>query len=84
MRKVPFIDSTGLHNLTNLIKLSQKDKIHILLSGVNPKVRESLEKANIATLLGAENICSDINEAMGKAETYVNAIEKKKTKPHTI
>lgn len=84
MRKVPFIDSTGLHNLTNLIKLSQKDKIHILLSGVNPKVRESLEKANIATMLGAENICSDINEAMGKAETYVNAIEKKKTKPHTI
>lgn len=84
MRKVPFIDSTGLHNLTNLIKLSQKDKIHILLSGVNPKVRESLEKANITTMLGAENICSDINEAMGKAETYVNAIEKKKTKPHTI
>jgi len=78
MRKVPFIDSTGLHNLTNLIKLSQKDKIHILLSGVNPKVRESLEKANITTMLGAENICSDINEAMGKAETYVNAIEKKK------
>lgn len=83
MRKVPFIDSTGLHNLTNLIKLSQKDKIHILLSGVNPKVRESLEKANIATMLGPENICSNINEAMEKAEIYVSTIEKKKTKIHS-
>lgn len=83
MRKVPFIDSTGLHNLTNLIKLSKKDKIHILLSGVNPKVRESLEKAGIDAMLSPENICNDINEAMEKAEIYVATLDKKKTKSHT-
>ena len=33
MRKVPFIDSTGIHNLTSLCKMSQKEKITIVLSG---------------------------------------------------
>lgn len=80
MRKVPFIDSTGLHNLTNLIKLSKKDKIHILLSGVNPQVRESLEKSGIAEMLSEENICENITEAIEKAEKYVAAHEKKKSK----
>jgi SulP family sulfate permease len=36
MRKVPFIDSTGIHNLTNLCLRSQKDRITVILSGVNP------------------------------------------------
>jgi SulP family sulfate permease len=80
MRKVPFIDSTGLHNLTNLIKLSKKDKIHILLSGVNPQVRESLEKSGIAEMLSEENICENITEAIENAEKYVAAHEKKKSK----
>ena len=37
MRKVPFIDSTGIHNLTTLCEMSQKENIHIILSGVNEK-----------------------------------------------
>jgi len=44
MRKVPFIDSTGSHNLENLIRMSRKDKIQILLSGVNEKVHTTLIK----------------------------------------
>ena len=33
MRKVPFIDSTGIHNLESLCKMSQKEKITVVLSG---------------------------------------------------
>lgn len=43
MRKVPFIDSTGIHNLTTLCEMSQKENIHIILSGVNPQVHNVLE-----------------------------------------
>jgi len=68
MRKVPFIDSTGTHNLENFIKLSKKDKTRILLSGVNENVRNTLKKCGIEELLGAENICSNITEALEKAE----------------
>ena len=67
MRKVPFIDSTGIHNLTTLCEMSQKENIHIILSGVNPQVHATLEKSGFYTLLGKENICSNINEALETA-----------------
>lgn len=67
MRKVPFIDSTGIHNLTTLCEMSQKENIHIILSGVNPQVHDVLERSGFYTLLGKENICSNINEALDVA-----------------
>ena len=67
MRRVPFIDSTGLHNLETLCKKSKNEKTQIILSGVNPKVRESLHKAHFEALLGKENICDDIHIALSRA-----------------
>lgn len=72
MRRVPFIDSTGIHNLTNLCEMSKKENIRIILSGVNDKVHETLEKANFYDLIGKDNICSHINIALGRAEDIVN------------
>lgn len=67
MRKVPFVDSTGAHNLESLVKSSQKENIQILLSGVNDHVRKTLHNTGIADLVGSENVCSNINEAMERA-----------------
>lgn len=71
MRKVPFIDSTGIHNLTSLCKMSQKDKITIILSGVNGKVHQVLEKSGFYQLLGEENICPNINVALERAKKLI-------------
>ena len=68
MRKIPFIDSTGIHNLKNLCTKSQKKGIKIILSGVNERVYAALEKAGFYDLLGKENICSNINEALEVAD----------------
>ena len=68
MRKVPFVDSTGIHNLTNLCIMSQKDGIQIVLSGVNPKVHAVLARSGFYELIGEENICSHINIALEKAK----------------
>ena len=67
MRKVPFMDSTGLHNLENLFRLSQSDNIHMILSGVNDQVRRVLIKSGFDKKIGTENICSNTNEAVEKA-----------------
>ncbi len=67
MRKVAFIDATGLHNLELLIKSSQKEGIQVVLSGVKPNVRESLEHAGIDRLIGSENICDHITKAVKEA-----------------
>ena len=68
MRKVPFIDSTGIHNLENLCLMSQKEKITIVLSGVNEKVHKVLAKSGFYTLLGEDNICPNINVALERAK----------------
>ena len=67
MRKVPFIDSTGLHNLENLCLMSQREGITIVLSGVNPKVEAVLRKNHVDQLLGSENICNHIDLALARA-----------------
>ena len=71
MRKVPFVDSTGIHNLTNLCAMSQKEGIQVVLSGVNPKVQAVLHKSGFDQMLGEENICSHINIALERAKSLV-------------
>ena len=73
MRKVPFIDSTGLHNLENMCLMSQKEGITIVLSGVNPKVEAVLKRNNFNHLLGEENICNHIDLALARASELVKA-----------
>ena len=68
MRKVPFVDSTGIHNLTNLCLMSQGEGIQVVLSGVNPRVQQVLHKARFDTLLGEKNICSHITLALERAK----------------
>lgn len=80
MRKVAFIDATGLHNLEILIKSSHKEGIRIVLSGVKPNVREVLEHAGIDKMIGAENICDHITKAVKMANAIALSKEKRQTK----
>lgn len=73
MRKVPFIDGTGLHNLETLILSSRSEGIHVVLSGVRPEVREVLHKNNIDKLLGADHICNHISTAVVRANEIATA-----------
>jgi SulP family sulfate permease len=72
MRKVPFIDSTALHNLEILIRSSQRDGIHVVLSGVKDNVRETLVHAGIDRLIGADHICPHISVAVKMANAIVH------------
>ena len=71
MRRVPFMDSTGIHNLEVLIEQSHKEGIQIVLSGVNPQVRKALEKADFNKLIPTENICSNINVALERSKELI-------------
>lgn len=64
-------NSTGIHNLTNLCEMSKKENIQIVLSGVNEKVHQILEKSGFNELLGKENICPNINVALEKAKAII-------------
>ena len=71
MRKVPFIDSTGIHNLELLIRSSQNDGMHVVLSGVKENVRQVLHHANIDKLIGEDHICDHITKAVVMANAIV-------------
>ena len=71
MRKVPFIDSTGVHNLSNMCRMCSQLGVKVVLSGVNPNVMKVLEKAGMDELVGKENICSHISLALKRAEEIV-------------
>ena len=73
MRKVPFIDSTGVHNLQNMCKMCSQMGVKVVLSGVNPKVMKVIEDAGMDDVVGKENICSHINLALKRAEEILNA-----------
>lgn len=64
MRKVPFIDSTGLHNLEILIHASHDEGIDVVLSGVKPNVRAVIEHAGLDKALGEGHICDHISKAV--------------------
>ncbi|MBO4662116.1 MAG: STAS domain-containing protein [Bacteroidaceae bacterium] len=71
MRKVPFIDSTGIHNLANLIDMNHSQGIHIILSGVTPKVHSQLEKAHFYDKMNQDHICPHIDVALEKAREFL-------------
>lgn len=67
MRKVPFMDSTGLNNLRSLYKRSRKEGVQIILSGVNEKVLQYLRKAGFTREVGEQYIFPHIIPALAKA-----------------
>ena len=71
MRRVPFIDSTGIHNLQNLCEMSHREGTHIVLSGVTPNVYNVLEHNGFCKLLGKDHICPNINVALDRAASIV-------------
>lgn len=71
MRKVPFVDSTGIHNLKNLCIMSRKEGIEIVLSGVNSNVRAVLERSGLNELIGKENICDHISTALKRSKEII-------------
>ncbi len=73
MRKVPFIDSTGIHNLEVLIKSSYDENIQVVLSGVRENVRAALVNAGVNTLLGDDHICDHITKAVEMANRLAPA-----------
>ncbi|MDL2315337.1 sulfate permease [Bacteroidales bacterium OttesenSCG-928-C19] len=68
MRRVPFIDSTGINNLRNLYKRSLKSGITLVLSGVTSEVYETLKTSGIVNEIGKENICNHISLAIKRTE----------------
>lgn len=68
MRRVNFIDATGVHNLEIFIDSAIKEGQTIILSGVNPEVKAVLVQSGIVAKVGEDNVLDHIHKALARAE----------------
>ncbi len=64
LRWVPFMDITGLQTLEEVIRDLQRRRVRVMLTGANERVRGKLEKAGIIDLIGRENFCDNMQQAL--------------------
>jgi len=67
MRYVPFIDSTGIRNFKEVVRDFKIRKVAIVLSGVRPKVHQTLIDCGLADEIGNDLICDNFGDAVRKA-----------------
>jgi len=60
--RVPFMDATGMHTLSEIIERFQRRGIRVLLCGIQERLSRSLGRAGILALVGPENLCDDMAE----------------------
>lgn len=68
MRSVNAIDATAIHNLEKLYEKCKKRNITMILSHVNEQPRSIMEKSGFDKLVGNENFCAHIDEAIKRAQ----------------
>lgn len=71
MRHVPFIDSTGMHNLKDVVREIQYAGTKVILSGVQPNVQKELERSNFFELMEAQNVLPAFEQALKRALTLL-------------
>jgi len=64
LRWVPFMDITGLQTLEEAIKGLQRRKVRVMMTGANARVAAKLDKAGVIDLIGRENFCRDLPQAL--------------------
>src|SRR5690606_25538750 len=67
LRRVPFIDGTGLQTLEEVIKDLQRRGVHVLLAGANARVATKLDKAGIVEMVGTHHCHNSFAEAVAHA-----------------
>jgi len=68
MRFVPVIDATGLHTLEEVYKQAKNQGTKLILSGVQQRIYNELEKSRLLFQVGKANVCPDIDRALERAE----------------
>ncbi|MFB6319578.1 SulP family inorganic anion transporter [Saccharicrinis sp. FJH54] len=68
MRHVPFVDSTGLHNLKEAIKIIQQTGVKIVFSGVNSSILQNFDTFGLLEYIPANHIFDSFEKAVDFAK----------------
>lgn len=68
MRSVTALDATALHFLEQFYEKCEKKGITLVLSHVNEQPMNAMKKAGFDKMIGEENFCAHIDDALKRAE----------------
>lgn len=68
LRRVPFIDITGLQSLEEAIRDLRKRSVEVLMCEANPRVLSKLERAGLLETLGPGGHCDTLTGALDQAQ----------------
>lgn len=71
MRSVPALDSTAMNALQNLVKYCEAKGITPIFSHVNEQPMHVMEKSGFVELVGKDNFCANISDALKHAEELI-------------
>jgi SulP family sulfate permease len=66
MRSVNAIDATAMHALERLLERCREQKITLIFSHVNEQPMAAMKKSGFYDLVGAENFCIHIDDALAR------------------
>ena len=72
LRRVPFIDITGLQSLEEALRDLKRRGVEVMLSGANPRVKQKLERAGLLDLVGVAGYHDDLDSALTQADWGAN------------
>ncbi len=75
MRHLSYIDQTGLYNLKSTIKILKAAHVKVILSGVQPDVKQAFEKSGFFEIISQELVFDQFNDAIAAGYSLL-AIEK--------
>jgi len=68
MRSVSALDATAMHNFEQLYADCQKKQIHLIFSHVNEQPMSVMQKSGFVDMVGSENFCPHIDDALKRAQ----------------
>jgi sulfate permease, SulP family len=71
LKRMPFIDITGLQTLEEVIQKLAKRGVQLILCEASARVKAKLENAEILALIGRENYADDFADAIRRSETLL-------------
>ena len=72
MRAVPALDASAMHSLEGLYERCEKKGVRMVFSHVNEQPMKTMVKDGFVKLVGEENFCPHIDDALRRAEELAN------------
>lgn len=76
LRHVPFIDATGYHALFKAYSYCRKKRILVLFTQLYDQPYKVLKNHGFIELVGADNFCENVEQALVRANAYIELQQK--------